>query len=368
MMKVLIFAGLSKSILLFNRDLVISMISRGHEVICVGPENDCSSEFSAIGARFIQLPFNRYSTNPFTGIRIINKLKNIIKNEHVDLYYGFQAVPVTYGVVAASMARCPNIYAAMTGAGKIVQNRPGLFNKFIRLVLSSFTRVSLKKCRSVFFLNEDNLKYFIDHHIVNKQQAVKVNGSGVNVNRFAYKEIEKNNSFLFVGALLRLKGIIEYMEAARLVKRDYPDAEFVVVGGIDIRLSAITEEELKPYIDDGIIKYAGYQKDVLPFYEHCTVFVLPSYSEGIPNSVIEAMSVGRPILTTDATGCRETVEDGVNGFKVAVGDVETLAKKMKWYIENPNETVSMGKKSRVFAEQKFNVELVNKNMLETMNL
>ena len=367
-MKVLIFAGLSKSILLFNRDLVVSMISKGHEVICVGPESDCISDFDAIGARFIQIPFNRYSTNPFTGVHIIKELKNIIKKEHVELYYGFQAVPVTYGVVAASMAKCQNIYAAMTGAGKIVQNRPGFFNKFIRLVLSTFTRISLKKCKRVFFLNEDNLKYFIDHHIVKKEQAVKVNGSGVNVDRFAFKEMKNSNSFLYVGALLRLKGIIDYMEAARLVKKQYPDAKFVVVGGIDIRLSAITESELQQYIDDGTILYAGYQNNVIPFYEQCSVFVLPSYSEGIPTSVIEAMSVGRPIITTNATGCWETVDDGVNGYKVPVGDIEALASKMIWFIENCEDAISMGKKSRDMAEHKFNVVKVNKVMMETMNL
>lgn len=367
-MKIMVFAGLSKSILLFNRDLVISMIAKGNEVICVGPEDDCASEFTSIGAKFIQVPFNRYSTNPLTGLKVISAIKKIIKEEKVDLYYGFQAVPVTYGVMGAVYGKCPHIYAAMTGAGKIVQDRPGFFNKFIRIVLTLFTKVSLKKCRRVFFLNEDNLIYFIEHNIVDKAQAVKVNGSGVNTIKFAYTERNNNSSFLYVGALLRLKGIIEYMEAARIVKRKYPNAEFVVVGGIDIRLSAITEEELQQYVNDGTISYAGYQKDVVPFYKNCSVFVLPSYSEGIPTSVLEAMSVGRPIITTDATGCRETVEEGINGFKVPVGNIEALAEKMIWFIENHGEAEVMGKRARKMAEEIFDVEIVNKAMMETMNL
>ena len=367
-MKILIFAGLSKSILLFNRDLVISMIEKGHEVICVGPEIDSKDEFESIGAKFIQVPFNRYSTNPLTGLKVIKAIKRVIKDEKVDLYYGFQAVPVTYGVMGAVYAKCPHIYAAMTGAGKIVQDRPGLFNKFIRFVLTVFTKISLKRCNKVFFLNKDNLEYFIEHQIVRKEQAVKVNGSGVNTVKFSFKPMPEQNSFLFVGALLRLKGIMEYLNAARIVKKKHPEASFVVVGGIDIRLSAITEEELQPYIDDGTIEYAGYQKNVVPFYENCSVFVLPSYSEGIPNSVIEAMSVGRPIITTDATGCKETVDEGINGFKVPVGNTDALAEKMIWFIENRDEAKEMGKRARIMAQDKFDVTNVNKVMMDTMNI
>ncbi len=364
----MIFAGYSNSILLFNKELVRTMVQKGHRVICVGPETGYDNEFKKIGATFIQVPFNRYSTNPFTGLRIIKQIKKIIKNEKINIYYGFQAIPITYGIYAAKKAKCPNIYASLTGAGKIAQNRNGLYNKLIRHTLSFLMKKTLKECKKVFFLNKDDLSYFICHKIVKETQCVKVNGSGVNIERFAQKPLPQKDHFLFIGSLLRLKGIVEYMEAAKIIKHNYKDSTFTVVGAIDQRLSAITKEELDKYINEGVIDYKGYQKDVRPYLEKCSVFVLPSYSEGIPTCVLEAMSVGRPIITTNATGCKETVKNGVNGYKVKVGSIEELAEKMAWFIEHKKEAKKMANNSRKMAEHIFNVDIVNNIMMKEMNI
>lgn len=367
-MKVALFAGHSKAILQFHTELITEIISRGHEVVCIGPELEFKEQFQKIGAEFIHIHFNRHSINPLSGISIIKTLSKVLKENKIDIYYGFTAVPSVYGVISAKKAGIKNIYMGITGAGKIVQSRKGMFNKFIRIALSVMYKNSIKKCRKVFFLNDDNINYFVKHKLISKDKCVKTGGSGVNLTRFQPRPVPENDSFLFIGALLKFKGICEYMEAARLVRKEYPNSEFHIVGEIDKRVSAITQEELDEYVNDGSVICHGYQNDVKPFLNDCRYFVLPSYSEGIPTCVIEAMATGRPIITTDAPGCNETVIDGKNGFLVPVKNVEKLKEKMIYMIEHPNEIEKMAKYSRRLVEERFDVEIVNSIMIKTMEL
>ena len=164
------------------------------------------------------------------------------------------------------------------------------------------------------------------------------------------------------------KGIREYLEAAKIIKHKYPEVKFMWLGAVENQQDSVKEEDLKPYIEQGIIEHHGETDDVRKYYTQSSVFVLPSYAEGTPRTVLEAMAMARPIITTDAPGCRETVLNGENGFLAEVGNVEELAEKMEWFIHNKKMIPQMGNKSLKYCQEKFEVDKINKNMLEIMNI
>ena len=211
------------------------------------------------------------------------------------------------------------------------------------------------------------MKVFTDNRIVDKEKCVITNGSGVNLERFSQKPLPDENRFLLIARVLRDKGIMEYLEAADKVAEKYPDAKFDLLGPLDTNPSALTEDDLAPYLNENV-KYLGGTNDVRPYIEKARVYVLPSYREGTPRTVLEAMAVGRPVITTDAPGCRETVTDGENGFLVPVKDAGAIAEKMIYFIENPERAQEMALRSMEICRKKFDVRSVNKTLLRTMGL
>ena len=209
---------------------------------------------------------------------------------------------------------------------------------------------------------------FIKNGLIKDNKTLIINGSGVNLDVFKPVLYPTEPAFLFVGRLIRDKGIIEYLEACRIIKQKYPQVRCLLVGPFDTNPSSLKENELKPYIDNEIIEYFGEQKDVRPFITQCSTFVLPSYSEGTPKTVLEAMAMGRSIITCNAPGCRETVINGSNGFLVEVKDIEGIAEKMEYLICNPNVSQEMGLESLKIAEAKYDVRIVNKDIVQAMSL
>jgi glycosyltransferase involved in cell wall biosynthesis len=229
-------------------------------------------------------------------------------------------------------------------------------------------KAALKRADKVIFQNPDNKQVFIDLGIVPKEKAIVVNGSGVDVSYFDIKPLPDSPRFLLIARLLGDKGIREYIQAAKLVKKTYRNAVFQLVGPEDPSPNGISIEELESLNDTNAVEYLGSTDDVRPFIENCSVFVLPSYHEGLPRTVLEAMATGRPTLTTDVPGCRETVINGENGWLVEKGNVEQLANKMIWFIENQKEWQRMANASRAMAESKFDVHAVNAELLKIMGL
>lgn len=195
-----------------------------------------------------------------------------------------------------------------------------------------------------------------------------MNGSGVDVADYALAPLPQNPSFLLIARLLGDKGVREYAQAARKVKAQYPDSIFRLVGWIDDNPDAIGQLELDEWVSSGTVEFLGKLADVRPAIADCNVYVLPSYREGTPRTVLEAMAMGRPVITTDAPGCRETVTDGDNGFLVSVMAVDELAAAMVRFIESPELVASMGERSRLVAEQKYDVHRVNEFMLGEMGI
>jgi glycosyltransferase involved in cell wall biosynthesis len=243
-----------------------------------------------------------------------------------------------------------------------------LKTRLVRRVMVTLYRRAMKRCPAVFFQNRDDEAFFRRHGIVKDQKVVLLHGSGVNTERFALQPPPETPAFLCVSRLIRDKGVYEYLSACRALKKTRPEVRCMLVGPYDSHPSALKPEELQPFIDDGSVEYFGEQFDVLPYLARCSVFVLPSYREGTPKSNLEAMSCGRAVITTDAPGCRETVEDGVNGFLVPVRDADAVREKMEWCLDHPEQTAAMGRRGRAVVERDFDVNKVNAVICETMGL
>ncbi|MDN5881511.1 MAG: glycosyltransferase family 4 protein [Nitrosospira sp.] len=238
-----------------------------------------------------------------------------------------------------------------------------------RAVLALY-RHAFGRCTRVLFQNPDDRDEFVARRVVDGEKCALVNGSGVDLDVFRLTPLPAGGGtiFLLIARLLGDKGIREYAQAAALVRRSYPEARFWLVGPGDPSPDAISETEVKGWEQSGAIEYFGEAADVLPFLEKGAVYVLPSYREGTPRTVLEAMAVGRPVITTDAPGCRETVADGDNGYLVPVRNVEALAEAMCRFLDNPELIKQMGRRSREIAEERFDVHKVNKQMLAAMGL
>ncbi len=259
-------------------------------------------------------------------------------------------------------------YALITGLGFAFQGT-GLKRQALTGLVTRLYRTALKQALNVFFQNRDNRDEFVRRRITSPKQSVIVNGSGVDLSRFAPLALPSGRAvFLCIARLLGEKGLREYAKAAALVKLKHPDAVFQLVGPADPSPDRIPLEEVHDWQKQNWIAYLGETGDIRPFLAGCHIYVLPSYHEGIPLSVLEAMATGRPILTTDVPGCRETVSPGENGFLVPKADVTRLAERMCWFIENRDKWITMGKRSRELAEEKFDVRRVTAQMMQIMGL
>jgi glycosyltransferase involved in cell wall biosynthesis len=366
-MKIVILAGYAPFLVNFRGDLIKDMIRLGHDVVAVAPESDYEADLANIGARYVQVSFNRTGANPIRDISLMLAFMKVLKQEKADLVFSYNIKPVIYGAVAAKLSGIKRNYSLVCGLGSVfISSGPkALAIKFISAMLY---KTALACSSKVFFQNPNDLDEFVNCRIVHRDKCVLVNGSGVNLQRFKPVALPGKPVFLMISRLIKDKGVVEYLDAARLVKSRYPDARFLLVGPYDKNPSALQPEELQPYIDDKSMEYLGAASDVRSFIEQSAVYVLPSYREGTPRTVLEAMAMGRPVITTDAPGCRGTVIDGVTGFLVPVRDADSLSKRMIWFIHNQDKMEEMGKSSLQYCRDKFDVVKVNKTMLDVMGM
>jgi len=366
-MKILMISPKSKTLVNFRGDLIKEMVSNGHEVITVGPEDAYEEQINELGAKFWLLKMEKNSTGIVHDIKYMMKLRKIMKEETPDVVFSYTIKPVIYGTLAAKLAGVKNIYPMFTGLGYAFTSKT-FKAKIVKLVALFLYRISLPFATKVFFQNKDDLNQFIEKRYINKEKGVLVNGSGVNMDKFAERPMPRDMSFLMIARIMKNKGVIEYLRAARIVKKKHPNINITLLGSIEDMQDSLTFEDIRPFIEDGSIEYFKETKDVRPYIENAAVFVLPSYREGTPRTVLESMAMGRPIITTNAPGCKETVIDGLNGLLVSVGDGKELAEKMIWMIENKREAKKMGQESLKMCKEKYDVKKVNRVMLETMKL
>ena len=368
-MKIAILVCYNPTLINFRLDLMLEMIRLGHQVVAVGNESvdkweeilrPCGIEY-----RFVRM--QRNGLNPVRDFFSFVQLVKLLKREKPDRVFTSQAKMVLYGGLAAYCTGIRDVYPLIAGLGSVFLSG-GLKGHILRKILMSGYRMSLRRSPSVFFQNQDDASFFTDNKIVPSEKIVFLNGSGVNLERFAKQPFPGTFGFLCVCRIIRDKGVLEYLSACRMVRKQYPEVRCLLVGPFDTNPSALKLCDLQPFIDDGSVEYFGEQTDVRPYLAQCSVYVLPSYREGTPKSVLEAMSCGKAIITTDAPGCRETVIEGKNGFLVPVKDDKAIAEKMLFLYQNPDLCVQMGNASRQIAEQRFDVRLVNQVILQTMKI
>ncbi len=368
-MKVMVLSSYAPTLFFFREDMMAAMINNEHEVIAAAPEPEEEWEYKFKKQKIKYVSINgveRTSINPIKDIMGFFSILKVIIREKPDKVFAYQAKTIIYGVIAAKLAGVKEIYALMGGLGSVFRNE----NKrsFKRSIMKIEYKVAFNYCNKVFFQNNDDCREMLINGLVKENQIVMINGSGVNLSKFPEKPIPPNPVFLFIGRIIRDKGVLEYIQAAEIIKKKYPKVKIQIVGYFDTNPTAVKEKEIKHYVESGIIEYLGATDNVRPFLEKSSVYVLPSYHEGTSKSVLEAMATGRPIITTDAPGCRETVIDGVNGFLVPIKNKHVLAEKMIWMIENPEELQRMGQESLKICKEKFDVNKVNEVILNTMNL
>ena len=344
-------------------------LRKGHQLIILTPDHDHINELEKLhNLRCVELRYNRAGTNPFSELRLIDIYKRVLKDEKPDLVFAYNLKPVIYGIYAAHHEGVENLYAMIPGAGFVFSGETTKA-RLIQLLIRGMYRRSLGYCNKVFFQNPDDLKEFVEKKLVSQEKCVQIYGSGINLEQFQPAPFPNKPVFLFCARLLKVKGILEYCAAAYSIRRKYPELEFHVVGGYDENPTCIAKDELEQYISRGDILYHGKVNDVRPYIKMASVFVLPSYHrEGVPHATLEAMAMGRPVLTTNAIGCRETVKDGINGFLVPPKDIAALEQKMLWFIEHRDRIEPMGAESRRYCAEKFDVKRVNNIILNTMGL
>lgn len=370
-MRIGFLTGHAPSVYMFRLDCMKYLQTQGFEVFVLAPEpaEEWAAPFEEHGIAYTQVSLSKNSTNPLNDIGTYFDLRKKLKAFQPDVVFCDHAKMIVYGLLAAKHTGIRHRLVMMGGVGSVLRDPPENFKrKLIKKLLTLEYRVALPKADRIFFQNQDDLALFKDLKMAKDGQAVMVPGSGVNLDRFPQTPLPENRDFLFVGRLIRDKGLMEYMEAGRSLRQQFPDARLHVVGYFDPNQTMLSMADLQPYIDDGTVVFHGEQKNVLPFLQDSFAFVLPSYHEGTPRSVLEALSVGRPVITTDAPGCRETVRNGANGFLVPVKDPEAIAHAMKTLCADRAAAERMAQASRSFAEETFDVDIVcniiNQTILE----
>lgn len=380
-MRFLIFASYPDSLTNFRGPLIKALINSGCVVHAaapgLSPDSAHGAGLIAIGVVIHEVHLQRTGTNPLADLRSFLALVSLIRRLKVEAVLGYTIKPVIYGTLAASLAGVPCRFALVTGLGYAFQQESSSgisLRTAIRSVVRKLYRLSLKQAHVVFFQNPDDQALFLQQSILSAStRSVVVNGSGVDIHQYAVSAIPAGRigpgtTFLLIARLLGDKGVREYVEAARRMKMRYPGTVFRLVGWIDENPNAIRDRELNDWVAEGVVEYLGRLSDVRPAIADCTVYVLPSYREGTPRTVLEAMAMGRPIITTDAPGCRETVVDGDNGFLVPVKAVDELVSAMAKFVLCPGLVDKMGRRSRDIAEAKFDVNAVNAVMLREMGI
>lgn len=366
-MRILVISPKNKTVFNFRGDLIRDMIAAGNEVMVTGPNNEYVDDILALGvSEFVEVPLVKDNTSIKGDLAYLKNLKTVIKDKKPDLVFSYTIKPVVYGSLAAKSAHVPHIYAMVTGLGRVYASG-GIKTKVVRLITKMLYKRAFKACKKVIFQNDDDIKELVAQKYLPADKAMKVDGSGVNMERFKRTDLPDKPVFLMVSRIIREKGVMEYCEAARALKQEYPEARCVLLGGFDASIGALKKEDIQPYIEDGSIEFPGEVKDPVAFYQQASVFVLPSYyREGLPRTILEAMSCGRAIITTDWPGCREPMTDGVNGYMIPVKDAAVLADRMKQLAGDRALLETMTENAFQICKTTYEVGIINKRMREIM--
>ena len=339
-LRIAVIGGWAPSLIKFRGPLLAAMVARGHEVVAMAPAptvadlvaagGDVAAQLAALGVRFEAIELERAGADPLADLRALGGLVRRLRALRPDLVLGYTIKPVIYGSLAARLAGVPNRAAMITGLGSALSSARTARGRLVAAAARALYRLGLAQCQVVIFQNPDDRDELAARHVLPRRaQVAIVRGSGVDLAHYPAQPLPSGPPvFLFLGRLLRDKGIAEYLAAARIVRAAHPAARCQIAGWLDPNPQSLTQHELDAVVADGTVEYLGATHDVRPHLTAAHVLVLPSYREGTPRAVLEAMSMNRAVITTDAPGCRETVVDGDSGLLVPVRDAAALAAAM----------------------------------------
>jgi len=351
----------------FRAGLIRDLIASGHRVVVVAPADGYESRLAALGAEFEPIEINSSGMSIIEDSRLLLRYRRILRRLQPAAFLGFTVKPNIYGSLAA----------ALSGV-KAINNISGLGTAFLRRgplqsLVGGLYRLALRRSATIFFQNREDLRMFVDRGLADRKRSRLLPGSGIDLERFAPPPVDaapgRDLRFLLVARLLWDKGIAEYVAAARIVRARYPAVRFDILGflGADNR-SAVPPDAVAGWQEEGVVDYLGSSDDVRPFVRQADCVVLPSYREGMPRSLLEASAMARPLIASDVPGCREIVDDGVNGFLCEVRSGESLAAAMIRMVElDPAERIAMGKSARLKVEREFDHRLIGAAYLEAID-
>ncbi len=371
--KVAVITSSTRTLVTFRYDFLLALKKTGAEVIAFGPKDETKTEvvkkLKAIGVSFTVIPIANTGLNPLQDWATFKTLKFMLKRQKITHVFAYTLKPVIYGSLAAAAVGIKKVTSMMTGLGHLYTFHD-LRTKILRFVSDCLLKRAFKANRTVFFQNKDDAQVLLDLDLLPREKMALVNGSGVNLKQFSETPLPQQTplTFLFVGRLLKSKGFYEYCEAVQMVRQKYPGMRYQVLGGYHLNPAKVGHEESIKLMKESGIDYLGEVSDVLPYLQEAHVIVLPSYREGTPKALLEALAVGRPLITTNAPGCCETVSEEANGILVHIEDPWAVAEAMRFFIEHPENLQPMAKASRKLAEEKFDVHVVNKTLIDHMTL
>ena len=371
-MKFILISPKNRTVYNFRGDLIKEIISCGYEVVVTGPNKIDVEKIEEQGARFEEIPMNKNGLNPFADLKYQKKLENLFIKEKPDVVLSYTSKPVIYGTLAVKKAakrlrKEIRSVSMITGVGYAFTSKT-LKAKIIKVIMSFLYKKALKKADCVIFQNTDDKTLFQKLKLVKEEKVKVVNGSGVNTEKFPVVPYPNKLTFFMLARVMYSKGIREYLEACTIIKEKYPSVRCMLLGACEDLQDSLSIEQIRPYVEKGIIEHFGETDCVANYYAECSVFVLPSYREGTPRTVLEAMSMGRAVITTDAPGCRETVINGETGFLVPIKDGVAVAKRMEEFIKDETLVERMGKAAAGYCREKYDVNKVNADMLKFLKI
>jgi len=375
-MKLVILGNIAPSLVRFRGALIRAAIEHGAQVVGCAPDNEewrsagVADILADWGARFRSVQIDRAGMNPTADLLTIATIFRLLRSEQPDVFLPYTMKPVIFGSLAARLTHVPRVVPLITGLGYVFSEGPEFRRKLARKVVLSLLRLSLADAACIIFQNRDDLLFFQANRLISQgTDTMVVAGSGVDLSEFQFAPpVVSPVTFILISRLIRDKGVAEFAAALKILRERY-SVQGTLVGPIDPNPAGISLAEIQGWADSGVLNYVGGVADVRPYLRASSVFVLPTwYREGVPRTIIEALAMGRPVITTDTPGCRDTVIPGQNGFFVIPRDISSLSEAMEKFIVSPDTIATMGAHSRALAESKFDVRKVNIDILRALML
>jgi N,N'-diacetylbacillosaminyl-diphospho-undecaprenol alpha-1,3-N-acetylgalactosaminyltransferase len=360
-MKIAFLSSLDLNLYLFRLDIMMELIARGNEVYAIVPKGEHFHKIEEAGVKMIDYNLSRGSLSPFSALSSILELRKILKSLNLDVLHTFTVKPNIFGTIAGKMAKVPRILNLVEGLGSFYVD-DSLKSRVVRRVIERSYKFSFRYAEKVVFVNSDDPKYLVENGILEEDKVHIIKSVGIDTAEYKMENISdevienlrkeigvSKPVVLMIARAILHKGTEDFYKSAKAL----PYYDFVFVGDIDEGNKFGMSRE---FMSSGSVKWLGFRNDIAELISISDLVVLPSYREGVPRTLLEAGSMGKPIVTTDTVGCREVVKDGENGFLVPVADWEILAKKIEEILENRKLHKEMSLKSREIAEKEFDIK------------